>query len=93
MIIYYLDGYLRTVVAQVCDCKCNWLWVLSLLEEMKYLLKFVVSRQNEALNFITQHPSLENLAENGGRSVFIIYSNYIFLCSYIPLSIRQVMEQ
>ena len=24
-----------------CDCKTNWLWVRSLLEEMKYLLKFI----------------------------------------------------
>ena len=24
-----------------CDCKCDWLWVRSLLEEMKYLYKFI----------------------------------------------------
>ena len=26
-----------------CDCKTDWLWIRSLLEEMKYLLKFIFS--------------------------------------------------
>ena len=25
-----------------CDCKIDWMWVRSLLEEMKYLLKFIL---------------------------------------------------
>ena len=45
-----------------CDCKTDWLWVRSPLEEMKYLLKklyfhFIglVSRQSTALGSATQH--------------------------------------
>ena len=44
-----------------CDCKRDWLWVGSPLEEMKYLFKFIflacalVSRQSVALSFATQH--------------------------------------
>ena len=26
-----------------CDCKCGWLWVQSLLEENRYLFKFIFS--------------------------------------------------
>ena len=44
-----------------CDCKTNWLWFRSSLEEMKYLLKLyfyffaLVSRQSAAVSSETQH--------------------------------------
>ena len=41
-----------------CDCKPDWLWVRSPLEEMKYLLKFIfalVPRLSAALSSATQH--------------------------------------
>ena len=45
-----------------CDCKTNWLWVRSPLEEMKYLLKFIfpflrsgVKAHSAALSSATQH--------------------------------------
>ena len=35
----YIIGILRPVVALAqCDCRTDWLWVRSPLEEMKYLL-------------------------------------------------------
>ena len=34
-----------------CDCKTDWLWVRSPLEEIKYLLKFILA----ALSSATQH--------------------------------------
>ena len=33
----------RGAGAQVCDCKLDWLWVRSPLEEIKYLFKFIFS--------------------------------------------------
>ena len=44
-----------------CDCKTDWLWVRSSLEEMKYLLQFIFpflrsgARTSAALSFATQH--------------------------------------
>ena len=44
-----------------CDCKTDWLWVRSPLEEMKYLLKFIfsflrlVSRQSATFISTTQN--------------------------------------
>ena len=40
----HFDETSRDAGAQVCtDCKCDWFWVRSPLEEMKYLLKFIFS--------------------------------------------------
>ena len=44
-----------------CDCKTDWLWVRSSLEEIKYLLKFIFSflrsgvEARRTLNSATQH--------------------------------------
>ena len=63
------------------DCKTEWLWVRSPLEEMKYLLKFIfpflrsgveAKARRWVLPLNTQ--CLQNLAESGDRSVLTIGS-------------------
>ena len=56
-----------------CDCKTDWLWVRSPLEEMKYLLKFIFPflrsgvEDKRVLPLNTQ--CIQNSAESGERSV------------------------
>ena len=57
-----------------CDCKIDWLWVRSPLEEIKYLLAFIiyfnffalVSRQSATLSSATQHAMRPELGGNWG---------------------------
>ena len=49
----YIIIKIRLVMAQgahVCDCKSDWLWMRSPLEEMKYLLKFIFSFLHSGVN-------------------------------------------
>ena len=41
MNLYYSSWGQSWCSGTKCDCKTDWLWVRSLLEEMKYLLKFI----------------------------------------------------
>ena len=60
--IYYIRGQSWRRGTK-CDCKVNWLWVRSPLEEMKYLYKFIFSFlrsgrrrvKSTALSSATQH--------------------------------------
>ena len=70
------------------DCKTDWLWVRSPLEEIKYLLKFIfpvlrsgveVKRDVEFCHFIITQ-CLQNSTENGERSVLTLGSLCLPCC-------------
>ena len=62
--VYNLRPVVAQVASQVRDCKHDWLWVRSRLEEMKYLFKFIFafSRsgavENVTFSSATQHAML-----------------------------------
>ena len=81
-----------------CDCKTDWLWVRSPLEEMKHLLKFIfpflrsgveAKARRWVLPLNTQY--LQNSAESGellgaGYSVKLIYFLFIYNLHLVPSS-------
>ena len=77
-----------------CDCKCDWLWVRSPLEEMEYLFEFIylflrfivgvegVSRQWAALSSAAQHTmSLEFVRKWGTKCLNTLFPLPILLCA------------
>ena len=74
-----------------CDCKTDWLWVRSPLEEMKYLLKFIFpsgvdtrakKRLSAALSSATQHAMPPEFGRKWGTECLSTrFSLPILLCS------------
>ena len=61
-----------------CDCKIDWLWVRSLLEEVPYFFNFIFSFLRSGVD--TQ--CLQNSSESGERSVCTLSSLYLpLLCA------------
>ena len=53
-----------------CDCKTDWLWVRSPLEEMKYLLKFIFPFLRMVINLNTTQGKKE---ESKYLKLFFLY--------------------
>ena len=68
-----------------CDCKTDWLWVRSPLEEMKYLLKFIFPFLRSGVEAKRGVPPLnpqylQNSAESGKWSVLTLGSLCLPCC-------------
>ena len=72
---------LRPVVASGtrCDCKTDWLWVRSPLEEVKDLLKCEINTYFHFFALVSRS-SLQNSAESGQRSVLTLGSLCLPCC-------------
>ena len=75
-----------------CDCKIDWLWVRSPVEEIKYSLTFIfhffalVSRQSAALSSASQHAMPQKL---GGKWETVCLNTSNNLC--LPCCVRDTV--